>query len=209
MSDSYAFYQCFHCNSCCRSDQKVTKQWPSVDPAWSMHRSWTSVYLNQYIGSLETILQEHHGELHTNTFTLTLTLTLTLSRQMSGPSADGTGLAQNTFNIVYNSVDSVFCVVCLTMLWSKHKRRHELLPIQVLRRCAIIEVVHNLMPVPVRLSMPQLTLARYSFSHCIHKLRYLCTILNLILSGLLPHQKHDQTLLMPVKLDRNTSPSLV
>jgi hypothetical protein len=62
-----------------------------------MHRSWSSVCLNQYISGLKTIWNKHHGEFGTKP---------RAHRQMSGPSDSGSGLAKNNADIIDNSVDN-------------------------------------------------------------------------------------------------------
>ena len=85
MSATFAFFKCYTCNNCFRSEQGL-----------SMHRSWNSVCLNHYISGLKTIWTEHHGEFGTKPHTLL--------RQMSGPSDSGSGLAKNNADIIDNGV---------------------------------------------------------------------------------------------------------
>ena len=85
MSATFALYKCYNCNNCFRSEQWL-----------SMQRSWNSVCLNHFIASLTTILSEHHGEFGTKP--------CTLLRQMSEPSASGSGLVKNNADIIDNSV---------------------------------------------------------------------------------------------------------
>ena len=84
MSATFAFFKCYTCNNCFRSEQGL-----------SMHRSWNSVCLNHYISGLKTILTEHHSEFGTKPHALS---------QMSGPSDSGSGLAKNNADIIDNGV---------------------------------------------------------------------------------------------------------